>query len=89
MSLGRGQQEASRDFYNTPHRSVFCIAVYTRLVYLEIKYFDFISDCLNHDTQFVFDCVKLLFSSEYFDDLKFLPGKSEEMILMVRRPFRM
>ena len=73
MHLGRGQQEASRDFYDTPHRSIFCIAIYTREPSrvngkkgkLEIKYFDFISDCLNHDTQFVFDCIHMLFNSEF------------------------
>lgn len=66
MKLGRCASETSRHFYDTPQRSVFTIAVYTRRRErgvepkddLKLTYFTFISECLKHDTEFVFDCLK-------------------------------
>ena len=66
VALGKAQQESNRDFYDTPQRSIFCIAVmyksYTSSQ-VKTKYFDFVSECLAHDTTFVTDSLKLLFNS--------------------------
>ena len=79
MSLGSGAVETARDFYNTPHRSIFTIAVYTREGNdnerlctrdgLKIHYFTFASDCLTHDTQFVFDCFRMMLNHEDWKSL--------------------
>ena len=83
MKLGRGRVQTSRDFYNTPHRSVFTIAVYTRRGLSEdieedrqIRYFTFVSDCLAHDTQFVFDCFRLMLAHDDFKALNIQPNKA-------------
>lgn len=66
VSLGKAQKETSRNFYDTPHRSVFCIAVIHKSEENEtrISYFDYISNCLTHDTEYVTDCLQKLFDSE-------------------------
>ncbi len=66
VALGKGQQETNRDFYDTPQRSIFCIAVMYKShtsSQVKTKYFDFVSECLAHDTTFVIDSMNLLFDS--------------------------
>ena len=65
MKLGKATVEINRNFYDTPQRSVFTIAVITRQAKsnvveddLRITYFTFVSETLKHDTAFVFDCLK-------------------------------
>ena len=90
MGLGKGQQESSRNFYNSPHRSVFTIAVYTKddsnttdfrnnnnnnkkqdnqKKNYKINYFTFISECLDHDSGFVLDCLNTLVESDKWKKL--------------------
>jgi len=90
MGLGKGQQESSRNFYNSPHRSVFTIAVYTKdcsntkdlrninnnkkkednpKKNYKINYFTFISECLDHDSGFVLDCLNTLIESDEWKKL--------------------
>ena len=71
MKLGKAQQETARNFYDTPNRSIFTIAVYKRIGKsndikkdIQIQYFTFISECLTHDSTFVLDCMNTLFESQ-------------------------
>lgn len=66
VALGKSQQETNRDFYDTPQRSIFCIAVLYKThasSKVHTKYFDFISECLAHDTTFVSSTMSTLFDS--------------------------
>lgn len=81
MCLGRGNSESSRDFYDTPQRSVFTIAVYTRegasnnvKEDRRVNYFTFVSTVLNHDTRFVFDCWRMLLQDDEWKSLNIQPG---------------
>ena len=61
MKLGRGCVETSRAFYDTPQRSVFTIALYSKKEgKTKLIYFTFVSKCLKHDTEFAFDCLKIV-----------------------------
>jgi len=73
VTLGKGQQETNRDFYNTPQRSILCIAVIYRPhndAPVRIKYFDFVSECLTHDTTYVKESLEILFASSEWKSLR-------------------
>ena len=82
MKLGKAAVETSRNFYDTPQRSVFTIAVYTRenesrVVEddLLLTYFTFVSETLKHDTRFVFECLKKAQAHPRWQGLNIHAGK--------------
>jgi hypothetical protein len=58
IKLNKGHLEVSRDFFNAPSRSYLTLVTfYKEGETTKKKYWDFISRSLNHDAQFVADCI--------------------------------
>ena len=89
IALGKCQKETSRDFYDAPQRSIFCIASLSKKAKLNnetglpsdereivTNYFDYISDILNHDSKFAFDCLNNLIEGDDFSEFEVKNGNN-------------
>ena len=89
IALGKCQKETSRDFYDAPQRSIFCIASLSNKAKLNnetglpsderetvTSYFDYISDVLNHDSKFAFDCLNNLIDGDDFSEFNVKNGNN-------------
>jgi hypothetical protein len=66
VKLGGSPREVSKIFYTKSQRTIFCICVITAN---EHHYFDFISEDLTHDSEFVSRAIRYLISTNEFKKL--------------------
>lgn len=67
VKLNKGHLEVSMDFFNAPSRSYLTLVTfYKEGAKTKKKYWDFMSQCLTHDAQFVGDCIDQVLSQADF-----------------------
>ena len=72
LKIGGGPVEVNQQFYSKKHISILGFAIYYKDEHnnQKIRYVDFLSEILSHDSLFVTECIKKLFRMPFMSQFK-------------------